>query len=93
MMPLVILIWSFVHCLFFFGPLFATHSLVKVDAFLCELARSMLRVFIGLILHHLHTFSTLTLLMTVFADHIQLANPILKHQRGDKKKEALIRFD
>lgn len=54
------------------------HSLIEVDSFLCELARSMLRILVGLVLHHLHTFSTFTLLMTVFTDHVQLTNPVLK---------------
>lgn len=31
-----------------------------------------------LILHHLHSFTSLTLLMAVLADHIQLTNPVLE---------------
>lgn len=65
------------------------HSLVKVDPFLCELARSVLWVLIRLILHHLNTFSTFTLFMTVFADHIQLADPVLKNKGGPKRKRRL----
>lgn len=67
------------------------HSLVEVDSFLCELAWSVLGVLIRLVLDYLHTFPTFTLLMTVFTDHVQLANPVLKdsRQKTNKHKKDL----
>lgn len=62
------------------------HSLVEVDSFLSELACSMLRVLVWLILDHLHPFSTFTLFMTVFTDHVQLANSVLKDRQETNKQ-------
>lgn len=57
------------------------HSLVEVDSFLSELSWSVLGVLIWLVLDHLHPLPTFTLFMTVFADHIQLTNPVLKDKQ------------
>lgn len=54
------------------------HWPVEVDSFLCELPLAVLRVFIRFILDHLHPFSSITLLMAVFTDHVQLPNPVLE---------------
>lgn len=59
----------------------ARHSLVEVDPFLGELSRSVHGVLIGLVLDHLHPFAAVTLFMTVFADHIKLANPVLEDKQ------------
>lgn len=56
------------------------NSLIEINSFLGELAWSVFGVFIWLILHHLYAFSAFALFMTVFADHIQLADPVLKEQ-------------
>lgn len=48
--------------------------------FFSELPLPMNRVFTRLILDHLHTFSLLTLFMTVFGYHVQLTNSILKEK-------------
>lgn len=61
------------------------HSLVEVDSFLSELSWSVLGILIRLVLDHLHPFSTLTLLMTMFADHIELTNPVLKDKQEAEK--------
>lgn len=53
-------------------------SLVEVDAFLGELSRSVHGVLVRLVLDHLHPFAALALLMTVFADHVKLADPVLQ---------------
>lgn len=59
---------------------------VEVDSFLCELSLAVCRVFIGFVLDDLHPFPSITLLMAVFTDHVQLPNPVLedKTQREDK---------
>lgn len=56
------------------------HSLVEVDSFLGELSRSVLRIFVRLILDHLHPLPTFTLFVAVFADHVELTDPVLKDQ-------------
>lgn len=48
--------------------------------FFSELPLPMNRVFTRLVLDHLHTFSLLTLFMTVFGYHVQLTNSILKEK-------------
>lgn len=66
------------------------HSLVEVDSFLSELACSVLRVLVGLILDHLHPLPTFTLFMTVFADHIQLADSVLEDRQETKNSTSFI---
>lgn len=66
------------------------HSLVEVDSFLGELAWSMLGVLIWLILDHLHSLPAFTLFMTVFTDHIQLADSVLKDRQDTNKQRSLI---
>lgn len=61
------------------------HSLVEVDSFLGELSWSVHGILIWLILDHLDPFPTLTLLMTMFADHIELTNPVLKDKQEAEK--------
>lgn len=60
-------------------------SPVEIDPLLSELSVAMVRVLKGLILHDLYPFSPVTLLMAVFADHIQLSNFVLqsKQRNGD----------
>lgn len=62
-------------------------SLVEVDAFLSELSCSVHGILVRLVLDHLHPFAALALLMTVFADHVQLADPVLDegHKRSNKQ--------
>lgn len=60
-------------------------SLVEVDAFLSELSRSVHGVLVRLVLDHLHAFAALALLMTVFADHVKLADPVLEEERTNKQ--------
>lgn len=64
------------------------NSLVEVDSFLGELSRAVLRVFVGLVLDHLHALPTLTLLVAVFADHVELTDPVLKGQ--EEKCKSII---
>lgn len=56
------------------------YSLVEINAFLSELSRAVGGVLIGFVLHHLHSLSSLALLVAVLADHVQLANPVLETQ-------------
>lgn len=51
---------------------------VQVDSFLGQLSRTILGVNIWLILHHLHPFSSTTLLTAVLTDHVQLPDPVLE---------------
>lgn len=44
----------------------------------------MLRVLKGFILDHLHPFASITLLMTVFTDHVELPDPVLKDRNAVK---------
>lgn len=68
-------------------------SLVEVDAFLGELSRSVHGVLVRLVLDHLHAFAALALLMTVFADHVKLADPVLEEGRTNKQtKPGLLRL-
>lgn len=60
-------------------------SLVEVDAFLGELSRSVHGVLVGLVLDHLHPFAALALLMTVLADHVKLADPVLEEEQTNKQ--------
>lgn len=62
---------------------------VEVDSFLCELSLAMLRVFIRLILDHLHPLSSITLLMTVFTDHVQLPNPVLEDNKKKHRQDYI----
>lgn len=60
---------------------------VEIDSLLRELPIAMVRVLKGLVLHDLYPFSPVTLLMAVFADHIQLSDFVLQikqewRQRG-----------
>lgn len=60
---------------------------VEIDSLLRELPIAMVRVLKGLVLHDLYPFSSVTLLMAVFADHIQLSDFVLQikqewRQRG-----------
>lgn len=52
----------------------------------------MLGVVIWLVLDHLHPLPTFTLFVTVFTDHVQLANPILqdRHKQTEKLHIRLI---
>lgn len=59
---------------------------VEVDSFLCELSLAVLRVFVWLILDHLHPLSSITLLVTVFTDHVQLPNPVLEDNEKSTAK-------
>lgn len=59
------------------------NSLVEVDSFLGELSRAVLRIFVRLILDHLHALPTFTLFVAVFADHVELTDPVLKGQEGE----------
>lgn len=59
-------------------------SLVEVDAFLSELSCSVHGVLVRLVLDHLHPFAALALLMTVFADHVKLADPILQEEQTNR---------
>lgn len=67
----------------------SVHQPVEVESFLCELSLAVLRVFIWFVLDHLHPFSSIALLVTVFTDHVQLANPVLEERK--KKKKAMHR--
>lgn len=66
------------------------HSLVEVDSFLGELSRSVLGIIVGLVLDHLHALPPFALLVAVFADHVELTDPVLKDKerktRRDKPK-------
>lgn len=64
------------------------NSLVEVDSFLGELSRAVLRIFVGLILDHLHALPTLTLFVAVFADHVELTDAVLKGQ--EEKCKSII---
>lgn len=63
---------------------------VEVDSFLCELSLAMLRVFIWFILDHLNPFPSITLLVTVFTDHVKLPNPVLQDKNEKKKVHILL---
>lgn len=54
------------------------YPLVEIDTFLCELARTVCGVLKRLVLYHLHTLASIALLVAVFADHVQLPNPVLE---------------
>lgn len=54
------------------------YSLVEIDTFLCELASAICGVLKRLVLHHLHPLASLALLVAVFADHVQLPDPVLE---------------
>lgn len=60
---------------------------VEIHSLLRELPVAMVRVLKGLILHDLYPFSPVTLLMAVFADHIQLSDFVLqsKQRNGDRE--------
>lgn len=60
---------------------------VEIHSLLSELPVAMVRVLKGLILHDLYPFSPVTLLMAVFADHIQLSDFVLqsKQRNGDRE--------
>lgn len=60
-------------------------SLVEVDAFLSKLARSVLGILVGLILHHLHSLATFALFVAVLADHVQLADAVLQDRTANKR--------
>lgn len=64
------------------------NSLVEVDSFLGELSRAVLRIFVRLILDHLHALPTFTLFVAVFADHVELTDPVLKGQ--EEKCKSII---
>lgn len=51
---------------------------VEVDSFLCELALAMNWVFKRLVLNNFYPFPSIALLMAVFADHVQLSDPVLE---------------
>lgn len=53
----------------------------EVDALLGELAGAVDRVLVGLVLHHLHALALLALLVTVFADGVELPHAVLQSQR------------
>ena len=53
----------------------------KVNSFLCELSLAMFRVFARLVFHHLNPFTLLALFMTVFGNHIKLADSVLQKGR------------
>lgn len=63
-------------------------SLVEVDAFLRELSCSVHGILVRLVLDHLHPFAALALLMTVFADHVQLADPVLEEEHKQTNKQS-----
>lgn len=64
---------------------------VEIDSLLSELPIAMVRVLKGLVLHDLHPFSPVALLVTVFADHIQLSDFVLqsKQRNGDRVSPSL----
>lgn len=61
-------------------------SPVEIHSLLSELPIAVMRVLEGLVLHDLHSFAPVALLMTVLADHIQLSDFVLqskqRRQRG-----------
>lgn len=59
------------------------HLPAQVDAFLRLLSLAVLRVDVGLVLHHLHPLPPVALLTAVLADHVELADPVLEVQRHD----------
>lgn len=64
------------------------NSLVEVDPLLGELSRAVLRIVVRLILDHLHALPTLALFVAVFADHVELTDPVLKGQ--EEKRKSII---
>lgn len=62
-------------------------SPVEIYSLLSKLPIAVVRVLEGLVLHNLHSFSPVTLLMTVFADHVQLSDFVLqsKQRNGDRE--------
>lgn len=53
------------------------HLPVEIDAFFRELPVAVVWIFVGLVLHHLHPFAPVALLMAVLADHVQLPDAVL----------------
>lgn len=54
-------------------------SPIEIDSLLGELPIAMVRVSEGFVLHHLHTFSSVALLMAVLANHVQLPDLVLQN--------------
>lgn len=83
---------SVLGCHIYKGRIFSwmqrRNSLVEVDPFLGELSRAVLRVFVRLVLDHLHALPTLTLLVAVLADHVELTDPVLQGQ--EEKRKSII---
>lgn len=65
-------------------------SPVEIHSLLSELPIAVVRVLKGLILHDLHSFAPVTLLVTVLADHIQLSDFVLqsKQRMGERERSA-----
>lgn len=61
---------------------------VEIYSLLGELPVAMVRVLKGLILHDLYPFSPVTLLMAVFADHVQLSDFVLKGKQRNGDREV-----
>lgn len=55
------------------------HSPVEIHTLLCELSVAVVRVLKGLILDDFYPFPSVTLLMAVLADHVQLSNFVLQN--------------
>lgn len=68
------------------------HPLVEVDSFLSELSRSVLGILVRLVLDHLHALAAFALLVAVFADHVELTDPVLK-DKEQKCKEIRSKID
>ena len=62
-------------------------SPIEIHSLLSELPIAVVRVLEGLVLHDLHSFAPVALLVTVLADHIQLSDFVLqsKQRRGDRE--------
>lgn len=60
---------------------------IEIDSLLGELSIAMMWVSEGFILHHLHAFSSVALLVAVLADHVQLPDLVLVH--GERHADAI----
>lgn len=63
-------------------------SPVEIHSLLSELPIAVVRVLEGLILHDLHSFAPVTLLVTVLADHIQLSDFVLQSKQRKERQRG-----
>lgn len=62
---------------------------VEIHPLLGELPVAMVRILKGLVLDNLHPFSSVTLFMAVFADHVELTDFVLQNTQTQRSAHLL----